>query len=247
MVGVGFTSTPTIQEGLLKGQTLIWSEDNQSLTITPQNRQIDFFSNHVQFTNQRPNALQANQAASNFAKKLGISEQISTQILQSQTTSNSHEFEYIPQTTQNTIQVALNFTLNELNIVETQPNLSTNKVFVNNDYKITSATITLPPKKITSLGNYPLKNLPQIKNAISTQAFVSQILTDPKLPTPSIDELSNINISQIELAYYQPEQSDTYLHPIFILKGSTQTSPNAHSDITLYLPALSDQALQKDN
>ncbi len=89
---------------------------------------------------------------------------------------------------------------------------------------------------------YPLKSVNEAWNElISGQGYIVYLSlleeTDADNPGP-LPSLKTITIREVSLAYYDDENMQNFLQPIYVFKGEAELTTGGKSDLTAYVPAI---------
>ena len=103
------------------------------------------------------------------------------------------------------------------------------------DGEILNSEIIFPPTYNITKTKHQIKNYNQFISSINKASLVS--LNDSNVNLPDLDEneVEEITITEVRLAYLLDDINSQILQPIFVLEGTTASGLNA----ILYLPALS--------
>lgn len=121
------------------------------------------------------------------------------------------------------------------------------EVKVNNHGVLNSLFFNLHQVEGKIVDNYPLKSYEETVNEIkSGKAQIIEVLDSKQKEhsIPSSEEIQEIRISSLSLAYYETTEAQEFYQPIFLLKGNIILKEGGTYQASFILPAISSEYLQ---
>lgn len=235
-----FTATPS---ALLYYQ---WSAKNRSLKVSPLGQITFKYFASLDSTFKNPTALPSDKEAIVIIKeklvRLGVKESENL-VFQPKISYNRITPSVFVDTQDReqteVIKIELELLANNQPIVTNSPKIAPIMGRVGNEGKLLNLIFSLFEINWEESGTYPLKTIEQILNDLQTDQgrIVSLGNVDLSPGAPIAANITNINLSELSLAYYQ-EKNSRYLQPIFILSGTATTDEGQTIKTILYLPAV---------
>jgi hypothetical protein len=239
---LGFEEEPIIAEDIRNGTVTIWNKDSSSLVHTEKLNEIDYLSsNELQITEIDISVNEKIRIAKDFlVENFGLKDN-ELSYVKNIPLHLSQAGGFVEGNKENSILSEIIFTYNTAGyeIVSSQTK-SLVKVRLLNDGSVRETQVTYLGELSKTKEEYPLKSVDDIKTNVDQAEVVGISNIYQRLADFKKDDIDEINVDSIEVAYYLEDLSTSkYLNPIYILKG-TAKSNKYPQDLypTLYLSAI---------
>jgi len=239
-----FVDKPIISKDQIRGNIYIFNNNTNSLIVIPQIGNIKYTPNK-QAESIIANAINkqlTDKNITNIAKdflldKIEIPNNNLTHVDTTFLTLNKTLESYQKTSKEAAVLYQVNFSpiYQKLPLVTLNPLNTPYTVQVMKDGAILNSEIVFPPTYKTTNTKHKIKNYNQLQDSLNEAYLVS--LNDSNVNLPDLDEneVEEITITEVKLAYLLNDIDNQILQPIFVLEGTTASDLNA----ILYLPAIS--------
>lgn len=234
-----FSKKPIVFNDTILGKTYLYTEGPVSLTLYP-SAKIVRFSEHVQ-PSQKKGLTDEDyvEIAKSFVNKISLKNIYELSFINYLNTGYSSErYSFSDKESSNTVQVNLSPVAENIKIITKSPDTSLATVTMDKAGNITKTEIRNLDKLIYSEQKYKLKDLEQIKN--STAGFILMSLDNGYYPDLNQikDDITNVNITSIELAYFYNYEEKTYIQAVFLIRGTAKMkNVQKEVNVSFYYPA----------
>lgn len=241
---LGFEDKPIISEDQTKGNIYIFNSSTNSLIVTLQMGSIKYTPNKqardiiTNAINKQLTDKNIIEIAKNFLlDKIEIPNNNLTHVDTFYLTLNKTLESYQQTSKEAAVLYQLNFspTYQKLPLITSNPLNTPYTVQIIRDGEILNSEIVFPPTYKTTNTQYKIKNYDQFLSRINEAYLVSLNDSNVNLPDLGENEVKEITITEVKLAYLLDDINSQVLQPIFILEGTTSLDFKT----ILYLPALS--------
>ncbi|OGM09574.1 hypothetical protein A2159_00315 [Candidatus Woesebacteria bacterium RBG_13_34_9] len=239
------TSEPMQYDDFKDGLKYIWSSENQSLIITPKTSQISYSLGFIEPPKVENKNLENNtldKIAQNFlSDKIGLSKdkiklvRIANLVLNPQSNGFS---ETTDKSKAALFQLNYTYKTSEYEILTLSPSQPLIYVQILTDGNIYSSEITLFDNAKESSQKYLLKEFDDIKRSINEAVLISLLNDYLNISELNKDQIEEITIDKITLAYLLESTKTSNLKPVFLLEGPAKVKNSSANWVQLYMPAL---------
>jgi len=244
---LGFNNDPLDVKDALKGEILIWNSESNFLTITLRERKIKYGPNYnpIEKINDVINKNLSEEEMFNIAQNF-LKEKFVSYIINPSPSSLVYlrfeeGLELFQETEKENFQI-IQFNFNDGDyiypILTSNPQATNIYVQLLKDGTVINMETTLLSKITESSQKFPLKNYDEIIAEASNAKIVSINNGNENLSDIKSEDIKNISINNINIAYYLEKQSDEYFQPIYVLEGNVLLKNIPQElPISLYLTA----------
>lgn len=239
----GLTTTPEKADDVFDGTTYFWANDTYSLFIYSKSRRIEYSIGEISKTADKQLSDQSIiDTATRFLNDKGLAN------------SQDIEFSFFSFLKENASAESINITTKDnagiyqvnfspitagSKILTLDPKSSFIYVWVLPNGEIAKASVTKFQSVSKSPNSYPIKNYSQVISSIKSAVVVSLNDGNIHLPNLTAQNIKNIDITSIDLAYLMDSPNTYVLQPVFTLKGTVEFVGDSQKySAYLYLPAI---------
>lgn len=238
--GFGFTTKPQIINDPVYGTTYLLTREDSALTIRFQTRIIDYYGGVQSMqTGFSANEDVVKQRAMDFLAKVNALTPLKLVPTKVNYYVSTGEESVVPASLvqANLVTVTVQSALDNYPIVGAPALLSPDsQVQFNNKLTPLTASLTLPPLDIESLGEKAAISVEEVKNSLNQARLIA--LDNPNTLDPISDLFAGeVTIDKAYVAYYQ-YAGQTTLQPVLILEGTGKTKAGIEAQGTFVLPVL---------
>lgn len=235
---LGFTTEPVESEGTIEGKTLSWNQNSNFLSINEGNK-IDYGRDLILSPLSREGRFLTKEEAltktRGLLQRLGINGDLSSSQERFLLLDGPIPIETKPEET-SIQEITAGLSVGGKEIMDFEGE----SFFVKAWFDKTGEIAKLQIRDIlssASLGQeYPLKTLPEIKQAVQKTGKV--FFVEGADGPPDSGQLGSVLISSIELKYFLATDGKTS-HPVFLLEGASQEAGGSRK-LSVFLPAIKD-------
>lgn len=237
---LGFADEPLVNQDPLLGDTWLYFGTGYSLRVIPGKKIIDFktgLTPRGTFIGSIDEDLAQNKALA-FLEDNGFLETSDLTLHKITPIAVGLEGHIDPNGSPTMVSLSFVKTFNGFKVLAASAETGIVNVTLNADYEILS--VYLDDLPVVSQGSaYPTKSFDEVVSSSEKEASL-QSLADGKLnPSDVVIRVSKIVITDIEVAYVQEIASpETYLQPVYLLKGTATLEDGSKVKALMYLPAL---------
>lgn len=237
---LGIASEITTTSDPELGNIYIAQDENRSLVVYSRDRTINYNETGLGGQNLSENELL--QKAQTFISTATINpfttlNYISTSYLRENDTEEG--LIEVPKVEANIFKFNFSPTTNNLPLITFDPTSSLGSVLMKPNGEIVNSSITLLGELSASSQEFPLKSLSEVKESLSQAKIIAFNYSEIDPKSIRSEELQEVTINEISLAYLYDGVNRNQLSPIYVLKGSpTKGTIDSSIEVTLYLPAV---------
>lgn len=237
----GFSSQPDKVEDIVDGATYIWNNIDSSLIVYSKSRKIEYSLNEIpSAANKQLSDDLIKNTAFEFLQEKDLAENLDFSFFTFLEKPIGDEGISIT-TKASAVIYQVNFSpkVAQAKLLTLDPKTSPVYVWILPDGNIARASITKLGNVSKTTNTYPLKNYSQVISSIKSATIVSLDDGNIHIPNLSVQDIKNIDITEIELAYLLESPNTTTLQPIYTLKGTAEfVGLSQKVSAYLYLPAI---------
>ncbi len=240
-----FDTTPLTIDDVKDGKKIVWYTKDRHLWVTPKKSHLKYGINGVplQINNLNLNDKDLSVIAVNFLsiKFLINRDKLQITSIEPLKRADNAEGGFIPTTKDQAILYQVNLTYKDAGytILTTIPSFPILYVQILPNGEIFKAEANLFEEISKSSTEYELKNIEEIKSSLYEVKLISLENDYISVNDLKSDDITDLDISSIELGYYYNDKEvNTLLQPIFLLKGNVKIKNSVANLAKLYLPAL---------
>ncbi|HUV42825.1 MAG TPA: hypothetical protein VMY36_02850 [Patescibacteria group bacterium] len=247
IVDLGFLGTPEEQQRK-EGNFLIWREEENYLKVNLSSGQFSFIGKSPLVQNQTTSSTKIGDLVAEKIKTWGLTASKPEVEVMTGFVPVGMELNPVINLDQATIfNITFKSSLNGYPLVGIGQVRNLLEAKVDNQGNLLNLFFSLHQTDQEVISQYPLKSYEEVINEIKEgQAQIIELMTESGdykiIPFP--EEIREVKISSVSIAYYETTEVQEYHQPVFLLKGDVTLRDSNRYQAVLTLPAISSEYLK---